>query len=271
MTGCSEEKSHAERYSEDKDLKGRWQIMFGGFNFGMSAGMSSIYYDASYLLVILGAVLCLITSGVVKGTFNKYAKVASRSQMTGAEVARAILQKNGIYDVTVRRVAGSLTDNFNPSTKIVNLSEDVYDSTSVAAISVAAHECGHAMQHDEQYFPLKVRSSILPVANFGSKFGLWIVIAGIIISYFRPLIFAGVVLFAFGVLFQLVTLPVEFDASRRALETLPGMGILQEDEMKGAQKVLKSAAMTYVASAAASILSLIRIILIAQGGRRSRD
>ena len=168
-------------------------------------------------------------------------------------------------------MSGSLTDHFNPSTKVVNLSETVYDTPSVAAISVAAHECGHAMQHNEEYFPLKLRSAILPAANFGSKYGLWIVIAGLIISFFRPLVFIGVLLFAFGVLFQIVTLPVEFDASKRALATLEDMGILQNSEMEGARKVLKSAAMTYVASAAASILSLLRLILIAQGGRRSRD
>ena len=133
------------------------------------------------------------------------------------------------------------------------------------------NECGHAMQHNEDYFPLKVRSAILPAANFGSKFGLWIVIAGLIISFFRPLVFIGVVLFSFGVLFQIVTLPVEFDASRRALEIIQEMGILSENEREGARKVLKSAAITYVASAAASILSLIRLILIAQGGRGRRD
>ena len=234
-------------------------------------GYYPIGYDASYILVIIGALLCLITSGLVKGTFNKYAKVAALSGMTGAQVAQAILQKKGIYDVRVERVSGSLTDHFNPATKVVNLSESVYDSTSVAAISVAAHECGHAMQHNEEYFPLKIRSTILPVANFGSKFGLWIVIAGLIISFFRPLVFIGVVLFAFGVLFQIVTLPVEFDASRRALATLTDMGVLTSEETVGAQKVLKSAAMTYVASAAASILSLMRLILIAQGGRGRRD
>ncbi len=228
-------------------------------------------WGASYLLVIIGALLCLITSGVVKGTFNKYKKIAALSGMTGAEAAAAILHEKGIYDVRVQRVSGSLTDHFNPATKAVNLSEEVYDSTSVAALSVAAHECGHAMQHDEGYFPLSLRSRILPVANFGSRFGLWFVIAGLFISFFEPLIFIGVVLFSFGVLFQLVTLPVEFDASRRALETIREMDILADDEMYGAQKVLKSAAMTYVASAAASILSLIRLILIAQGGRRSRD
>ena len=229
------------------------------------------YNDSSIILVVIGTLLCLITSGIVKSTFAKYSKVASMSGMTGAQVADAILRKEGIYDAKVEPIAGSLTDHFNPATKVVSLSESVYGSSSIAAISVAAHECGHAMQHNEDYFPLKIRSSILPVANFGSKYGLWMVILGLIISFFRPIVFIGVVLFAFGVLFQVVTLPVEFDASRRALETISEMGILGEQEMTGAQKVLKSAAMTYVASAAASILSLIRLILIAQGGRSRRD
>lgn len=235
------------------------------------SGLGYYYNDTSIILVAIGALLCLITSGVVKSTFNKYAKVAASSGLTGAQVAEAILRKEGIYDAKVEPIAGSLTDHFNPATKIVSLSETVYGSTSIAAVSVAAHECGHAMQHNEDYFPLKVRSSILPAANFGSKYGLWIVILGLIISFFRPLVFVGVVLFAFGVLFQIVTLPVEFDASRRALATISEMGILTDAEMTGAGKVLKSAAMTYVASAAASILSLIRLILIAQGGRSRRD
>ncbi len=228
-------------------------------------------YNTGYILVIIGALLSIIASGMVKKTFRKYSKVAAASHLTGAEVAQAILKSEGIYDVRVERVSGSLTDNFNPSTKIVNLSESVYGSESVAAIGVAAHECGHAMQHNEDYFPLKIRSAILPAANFGSRYGLWIVILGLIISFFRPLVFIGVVLFSFGVAFQIVTLPVEFDASKRALETLSSMGILEPDEMEGAGAVLKSAAMTYVASAAASVLSLLRLILIARGGRGGRD
>ena len=230
------------------------------------------YFDSTYLIFIVPAlIVSLLAQLLVTSRYNKYSKVLSASKMTGREVAEAILHQKGIYDVKVERVAGSLTDHFNPATKIVNLSESVYDNPSVAAISVAAHECGHAMQHDEEYFPLKVRSAILPAANFGSKFGLWIVIAGLIISFFRPLVFIGVVLFSFGVLFQIVTLPVEFDASKRALATLSEMGILSDSETVGAQKVLRSAAMTYVASAAASILSLMRLIMIAQGGRGRRD
>lgn len=243
------------------------------YNFAFNSGLytGNIYSLTGYILVIIGALLCLITSGVVKSTFNKYSKVASSCGLTGADVAQQILHREGIYDARVERVSGSLTDNFNPGTKVVNLSVSVYDSTSVAAISVAAHECGHAMQHNEDYFPLKVRSSIVPVANFGSRFGLWIVVAGLLISQLDFLITIGIILFSFAVIFQLVTLPVEFDASRRALATLSEMGILGEGEITGAGKVLKSAAMTYVASAAASILSLIRLLLIVQGGRSRRD
>ncbi|MCR5301532.1 MAG: zinc metallopeptidase [Lachnospiraceae bacterium] len=233
--------------------------------------MSYGLYGGGYILVLIGALLCLITSGMVKSTFNRYSRVAAASGITGRQIAEEILHREGIYDVKVERVAGNLTDHFDPGAKVVNLSESVYDVPSVAAVSVAAHECGHAMQHNEEYFPLKIRSSILPVANFGSRFGLWIVLAGLIISFFRPLVFIGVVLFTFAVLFQIVTLPVEFDASRRALATLSDMGVLTPEEMTGAKKVLKSAAMTYVASAAASVLSLIRLLLIARGGRGRRD
>ncbi|MBR4573955.1 MAG: zinc metallopeptidase [Lachnospiraceae bacterium] len=238
---------------------------YGGYGYGYGMG------GMSYLLVLIGAALCLITSGLVKSTFNRYSRITAMSHMTGCEVASSILRKEGIYDVKVERIEGSLTDHFDPAAKVVRLSSAVYDSDSVAAISVAAHECGHAMQHNEDYFPLKLRSAILPAASFGSKYGLWIVIAGLFISFFRPLVFIGIVLFAFGVLFQIVTLPVEFDASHRALVTLSEMGILGDEESEGARKVLRSAAMTYVASAAASILSLIRLILISRGGRSRRD
>ena len=238
-------------------------VNYGGYGYGMG-GMS-------YILVLIGAALCLITSGLVKSTYRKYSRVASMSHMTGAEVAQSILKKEGVYDVHVERIGGELSDHFDPAAKVVRLSADVYDSDSISAVSVAAHECGHAVQYNEEYFPLKLRSAILPAASFGSKYGLWIVIAGLFISFFRPLIFIGIVLFAFGVLFQIVTLPVEFDASRRALVILDEMGILAEEEEQGARAVLKSAAMTYVASAAASILSLIRLILISRGGRSRRD
>lgn len=226
------------------------------------------YYDWTYILVLIGAFLCLICSGMVKSTFKKYSRAIVQSNMTGQEVAAAILRQNGLYDVKVEPVKGSLTDNYNPKRKVVSLSESVYSSKSVSAVSVAAHECGHAIQHSEEYFPLTVRTKLYPLANFGSKYGLWIVILGLFISFLRPITTIGIFLFFFGTLFEIVTLPVEFDASHRALAIVQEMGIVNDVELPGAKKVLKSAAMTYVASAAAAILSLIRLILLSKGGRR---
>ncbi len=243
----------------------------------MGSGLYGMHLDWTYILVIIGAVLSMIASAGVKSSFAKFSKVANRAGLTGAETAARILKAKGVYDVTVQPTRGSLTDNFNPRTKQVNLSETVYGSTSVAALGVAAHECGHAMQHNEGYFPLKLRSSILPVANFGSKFGIPIILIGMLLagsSRFLGgsdiLIRLGIVLFSFGMVFQLITLPVEFDASRRALATLDEMGLLAPDEVDGARKVLKSAAMTYVASAAATILQVLRLVLIFGGGGRRR-
>ncbi|MBO4902018.1 MAG: zinc metallopeptidase [Lachnospiraceae bacterium] len=231
----------------------------------------------TYILVLIGAVLSMAASAGVKSSFNKFSRVANRAGLTGAQVATQILKANGVYDVSVSHIRGELTDNFNPRTKIVSLSDPVYDSVSVAALGVAAHECGHAMQYNEGYFPLKIRSAILPVANFGSKFGIPIIIVGMLLASSPRflggsdlLVRLGIVLFSFGMLFQLVTLPVEFDASRRALATLENMRLMEPDEVYGARKVLKSAAMTYVASAAATILQVLRLVLIFGGGRRRR-
>lgn len=234
-------------------------------------GYHYFYYDSTYLLVLIGALLSIWASSRVKSTYAKYAKVASRSGMTGAEAASQILRGAGIYDVTVQHVRGDLTDHYDPRSKVLRLSDSVYGSSSVAAIGVAAHECGHAMQHNEEYFPLKFRSAIVPVANFGSKAGIPIIIAGVIFSYFQPLITIGILLFSLSVAFQLVTLPVEFDASRRALVTLKSSGMFQEQELEGSKKVLSAAALTYVAAAASSILQLLRLILLFGGGRRNRD
>ncbi|MCR4658640.1 MAG: zinc metallopeptidase [Lachnospiraceae bacterium] len=227
-----------------------------------------MYYDATYILVIIGAVIVLAAQAKVKSAFKKFSKVQSSAGITGAEAAQRALHDNGIYDVTVMHVPGELTDHFNPASKTVNLSDSVFSSTSVAAIAVATHECGHAMQHNEDYFPLRIRSAIVPAANFGSKLGMPILIAGLIFS-FHPLTFIGVVLFTLGVAFQIVTLPVEFDASKRALEYLQGSGIVDESELGGSKKVLTAAALTYVASAAAAILTLIRLILLSRGSRRN--
>lgn len=236
--------------------------------------------DWTYILVIIGALLSMIASARVKSSFNKYARVANRAGITGAEAAKKILKAAGCFDVEVVPTSGSLTDNYNPGTKRLNLSEPVYGVASVAAIGVAAHECGHAMQHNENYFPLKLRASIVPVANFGSKLGIPMILVGVIIagigqrlatySLGNFIVTLGIFLFSFGMIFQLVTLPVEFNASRRALKVISEMDILAPDEMGGARTVLKSAAMTYVAAAASSILQLLRLILIFGGGRRNR-
>ena len=232
--------------------------------------MGYYYWDPTYILVVIGAVICMIASARVKGTFNKYSQLRSMSGMNGAQVAQRVLQAAGIYDVQVRHVSGSLTDHYDPRTKTVNLSDPVYNATSVAALGVAAHECGHAIQHAKSYAPLSIRSALVPIANFGSMLAWPVILIGLLF-YTRSsglIIDIGILLFSAAVLFQLVTLPVEFDASRRALVMLRTQGILSDDELKYTRKVLKSAALTYVASAAAAILQLLRIILITNGRRR---
>jgi Zn-dependent membrane protease YugP len=233
-------------------------------------GMYNGFYSASYLLVIIGAVICMIASARVKSTYRKYAKVMSASGMTGAQAAEMILRRNGVLGVTVQHVAGELTDHYDPRRGVVNLSDATYNSTSVAAIGVAAHECGHVMQHETDYLPLKIRTALVPVANIGSNVGIWIVMLGLILGLNDTLAMIGIYLFSFGVLFQLVTLPVEFNASRRALVMLQDYGILRQDEVQGSRSVLSAAAMTYVASAAASVLQLLRLLMIVNGGRRRR-
>ena len=232
--------------------------------------MGYYYWDPTYILVVIGAVICMIASARVKGTFNKYSQLRSMSGMNGAQVAQRVLQAAGIYDVQVRHVSGSLTDHYDPRTKTVNLSDPVYNATSVAALGVAAHECGHAIQHAKSYAPLSIRSALVPIANFGSMLAWPVILIGLLFNTRSSglIIDIGILLFSAAVLFQLVTLPVEFDASRRALVMLRTQGILSEDELKYTRKVLKSAALTYVASAAAAILQLLRIILITNGRRR---
>ena len=233
-------------------------------------GMYNGFYSASYLLVIIGAVICMIASARVKSTYRKYAKVMSASGLTGAQAAEMILRRNGVLGVTVQHVAGELTDHYDPARGVVNLSDATYNSTSVAAIGVAAHECGHVMQHETEYLPLKIRTALVPVANIGSNVGIWIVMLGLILGLNDTLAMIGIYLFSFGVLFQLVTLPVEFDASRRALVMLQDYGILGQTEVQGSRSVLSAAAMTYVASAAASVLQRLRLLMIVNGGRRRR-
>ena len=232
--------------------------------------MGYYYWDPTYILVVIGAVICMIASARVKGTFNKYSQLRSMSGMNGAQVAQRVLQVAGIYDVQVRHVSGSLTDHYDPRTKTVNLSDPVYNATSVAALGVAAHECGHAIQHAKSYAPLSIRSALVPIANFGSMLAWPVILIGLFFNTRSSglIIDIGILLFSAAVLFQLVTLPVEFDASRRALVMLRTQGILADDELKYTRRVLKSAALTYVASAAAAILQLLRIILITNGRRR---
>lgn len=232
--------------------------------------MGYYYWDPTYILVVIGAVICMIASARVKGTFNKYSQLRSLSGMNGAQVAQRVLQAAGIYDVQVRHVSGSLTDHYDPRTKTVNLSDPVYNATSVAALGVAAHECGHAIQHAKSYAPLSIRSALVPIANFGSMLAWPVILIGLLFNTRSSglIIDIGILLFSAAVLFQLVTLPVEFDASRRALVMLRTQGILADDELRYTRRVLKSAALTYVASAAAAILQLLRIILITNGRRR---
>lgn len=226
------------------------------------------FWDPTYFLVIIGALICMIASARVKTIFNKYSRYRSRTNMTGKEAAQRVLRSAGIMDVTVRHVSGSLTDHYDPRNKTLNLSDSVYDSTSVAAIGVAAHECGHAIQHQKDYAPLSIRSAIVPVANIGSTLAWPLIIIGLLFSSATGsfLIKLGIICFSLAVLFQLVTLPVEFDASRRAVNILGSTGILSEEELPMTKKVLGAAALTYVAGAAAAILQLLRLILLF-GGR----
>ncbi len=230
------------------------------------------YWDSTYLLVIIGAVICMIASARVKSTYRKYSAYRSASGMTGAQAAERILHYAGIYDVTIHHVSGSLTDHYNPSQKTLNLSDDVYGSASVAAIGVAAHECGHAIQHQQGYVPLSLRSAIVPVANIGSTLAWPLILIGLIFSSGTGsiMITIGILCFSAAVLFQLVTLPVEFNASARAMQILGQQGILSESELPYTKKVLGAAALTYVAGAAAAILQLLRLLLLV-GGRRRND
>lgn len=226
------------------------------------------YYDRTYILLIIGALISLIASAKLKSTFAKYKNVPSACGLTGAQAALHILRAAGITDVQVQSVSGSLTDHYDPRNKTVNLSRDVYNKTSLAALGVAAHECGHAIQHAVQYKPLEIRGAIVPLVNLGSTLSWPIFFLGLVMSI-EPLITAGILLFSLAVLFQLVTLPVEINASARALEMLENTGILGHEENRGARKVLTAAALTYVAALLSSILQLLRLILLS--GRRDDD
>ena len=227
-------------------------------------------FDPTYILVLIGVVLSLLASAKVKSTYAKYQGVRSMSGLTGAQAAARILRHAGIYDVSIQRVSGNLTDHYDPRDKVLRLSDSVYGSSSVAAIGVAAHECGHAIQDAKSYAPLKFRGLLVPVANFGATISWPLILAGLLFGGMQSLLTLGIIMFSLAVLFQVVTLPVEFNASSRAVKVLGETGILYGDELSATKKVLGAAALTYVAGAAASILQLLRLIILF-GNRDRRD
>ena len=224
------------------------------------------YYDPTYLLLIPGLLLALYAQFKVNSTFNHYKRVPSRIHMTGAEIARAILDSNNCRDVRVEYVHGSLTDHYDPENGVLRLSSEVYGSTSIAALGVAAHEAGHAIQDAQDYAPLRIRANLVPVANIGSGMAIPLFMLGLLMSW-EPLTKLGIFAFAFSVLFYVVMLPVEFNASRRAVTVLAA-GFLPQDEVKGVKAVLSAAALTYVAAALQAVLQLIRLLLLANSRRR---
>ena len=225
-----------------------------------------LYYDMLYILPAL--ILTLIASAAVKTTYARYAKVHSASGITASAAARRILDANGLTHIRIESIAGDLTDHFDPQAGVIRLSDTVRDSTSIAAIGVAAHECGHAIQYAKQYAPIRIRAAIIPATNISSRLAVPLVLIGSALSFYArgllALAYAGIILFGICVLFQLITLPVEFNASRRARQVMASEGILSEGEVAGAGKVLNAAAMTYVAALATSVLQLIRLIGLAR-------
>lgn len=226
------------------------------------------YYDIYYFILVIPVfIISLIVQAKMKSTFAKYSKVANARRITGAQAAEMVLRYYNIQDVRIERINGSLSDCYDPVSKVIKLSDSVYDNPSIAAVGVACHEAGHAAQHAEKYMPIRIRNYILPVCNIGSKISVPLLIAGVIFSA-QPIIWIGIGLFAFTAVFQTVTLPVEFNASNRALNVIESTGILSYEEKRGAGKVLKMAAMTYVAALAMSLAQLLRLILRYGGNRR---
>ena len=226
-----------------------------------------MFFDYYYLVLVMPAILfALWAQAQVSGTFAKLSKVRTMRGLTGAQAAEAVLRAGGVYDVRIERISGNLTDHFDPRAKVIRLSDSVYDSPSVAAVGVAAHEAGHAVQHAQDYFPIKVRSAIIPVTQIGSSLALPLIIIGLLLSSLN-LVYLGIAFFGLSTVFQAVTLPVEFDASRRAIATLGSEGLLSPEELPGAKKTLRAAALTYVAALAVSLAQLLRLLLVF-GGRR---
>ena len=225
------------------------------------------YFDPTILIVLPALIFTLWAQINVKSTFEKYKRIHTDSRISGYDAARRILDSNGLYDVKIERISGDLTDHYDPRSNVIRLSDSVHDSTSAAAVGVAAHEAGHAVQHSVGYFPIKVRQAIIPVTRIGSSLAMPLFLIGIILAA-TPLMYAGIIFYALAVVFQLITLPVEFNASRRAMAALEGGGDLTKNELSASKKVLTAAALTYVAALATALLSLLRLIVIANGRRR---
>lgn len=229
--------------------------------------MSYLLYYYTGIIMLPVFIFALICQAKVKTNFNRYSQIMNRSGMTGADAAWRLLQLNGITDVKIKRISGTLTDYYDPNKKEICLSDDVFNSRSIAAIGVACHEAGHACQHNEGYFPLKIRSIVIPATQIGSALGVPLCLIGLFINS-EPLAYAGLIMYGFVALFQLITLPVEFNASKRALQTIETNGFLTDSEYVGARKVLSAAALTYVAALASALATMFRLLIIVAGGRR---
>ena len=234
--------------------------------------MGFYYFDYTYFLFMLPAlIVTMIAQAKVKSAFSRYSRVRTARNITGADAAQSVARYGGAEGVLVQQISGSLTDNFDPRNRTISLSQDVYASTSVAAVGVAAHEAGHAIQDAQGYLPNKIRSALVPVTNFGSRLGIPIVFIGLILpAQYSAVVYCGIALYSLAVLFQLATLPVEINASLRAVKALEATGTLYPEELEGAKKVLTAAAMTYLAASFATIMTLLRLLVIA-GNRRGRD
>lgn len=230
------------------------------------------YYDYTYILFMIPALIITLYAQIkVQTTFSKYSEIKCRRNLTGAQAAQIVLQRNGVSGVRIERVAGKLTDHFDPSANVIRLSDKVYSSTSVSAVGVACHEAGHAVQHAEDYKPIRIRQMLIPITSISSKLSFPLIFIGLLFpTKWDILVLVGIILFSLAVLFEIATLPVEFDASRRAIRALDEGELLYDEELKGAKKVLKAAAMTYLASAITAIMSLLRLLLI-YSGRRGND
>lgn len=233
-------------------------------------------FDWTYLYLVLPCIiLSLWASHNVNSTFQKYSRQYSLRRLTGAEAAQRVLSANGVHGVRIERISGNLTDHFDPKTNVIRLSDSVYNNTSTAAIGVACHEAGHAVQYAHDYAPIKLRAAIIPITNFGSRIAMPLILAGLLFSamgsFSDTLVYLGIAAFGLSFVFQLVTLPVEFNASRRAMQAIESANLLTEEEQRGARKTLTAAAMTYVAATAVALAQLLRLIAIFGGNRRRRD